>query len=111
MVLTDLIANLSWLATQPLDRNRKYLPKHTTQLERVVFESIDYRLDVSTLERESNVETLKINDLGRVRLRTVKPLMFDPYAVTRETGSFVLIDEVSNETVAGGMILAEPRNG
>ena len=106
-VRSQFTANLSWLSTQPLDTNRKYLVKHTTQSVRAAFEGIDYRLNVNTLERETNVTTFQLNDIGRVRLKTVRPLMIDAYNVTRETGSFILIDEVSNETVAGGMIVGE----
>ena len=106
-VTSQFTANLSWLSTQPLDTNRKYLIKHTTQSVRAAFEGIDYRLNVNTLERETNVTTFQLNDIGRVRLKTVRPLMIDAYNVARETGSFILIDEVSNETVAGGMIVGE----
>ena len=106
-VTSQFTANLSWLSTQPLDTNRKYLVKHTTQSVRAAFEGIDYRLNVNTLERETSVTTFQLNDIGRVRLKTVRPLMLDAYNVTRETGSFILIDEVSNETVAGGMIVGE----
>ena len=109
-VTREFTANLSWLSTQPLDTNRKYLIKHTTQSVRAAFEGIDYRLNVNTLERETSVTTFQLNDIGRVRLKTVRPLMIDAYNVTRETGSFILIDEVSNETVAGGMILGEDGN-
>ena len=106
-VTRQFTANLSWLSTQPLDTNRKYLIKHTTQSVRAAFEGIDYRLNVNTLEHETNVTTFQLNDIGRVRLKTVRPLMIDAYNVARETGSFILIDEVSNETVAGGMIVGE----
>ena len=104
-VTNKITADLCWLSTQPLDINRTYLIKHTTQSVRAVFEGIDYRLNVNTLERETDVTVFKLNDIGRVRLKTLRALMVDGYDVTRETGSFILIDEVSNETVAGGMIL------
>ena len=106
-VTNQITANLAWLSTQPLEINRKYLIKHTTQSVRAAFEAIDYRLNVNTLERETGVTTFKLNDIGRVRLKTVRPLMVDAYRVTRETGSFILIDEVTNETVACGMIVDE----
>ena len=104
-VTNKITADLCWLSTQPLDINRTYLIKHSTQSVRAVFEGIDYRLNVNTLERETDVTVFKLNDIGRVRLKTLCALMVDGYDVTRETGSFILIDEVSNETVAGGMIL------
>ena len=106
-VTNQITADLSWLSTQPLDMRRKYLLKHTTQSVRAVVEGIDYRLDANILEREAGMTTFNLNDIGRVRLKTQRPLMVDAYRVTRETGSFILIDEVSNETVAGGMILGE----
>jgi sulfate adenylyltransferase subunit 1 len=106
-VTNSLTANLSWFSTQPLDFNRKYLIKHTTQSVRAVFEGIDYRLNVNTLERETGITAFKLNDIGRVRLKTLRPLMVDAYRVNRSTGCFILIDEASNQTVAGGMILGE----
>ena len=68
---------------------------------------LQYRLDVNTLHRDEANGTLELNEIGRVRLRTTQPLFFDEYRRNRETGSFILIDEVSNNTVAAGMILGE----
>jgi sulfate adenylyltransferase subunit 1 len=110
-VTNQITANLSWMSTQPLDLSRRYLIKHTTQTVRVVLEGIDHRLNVNTLERETGVTTFKLNDIGRVRLKTLRPLMVDPYRVNRATGSFILIDEVTNQTVAAGMILGGANNG
>ena len=110
-VTNEITANLSWMSAQPLDISRRYLIKHTTQTVRVVLEGIDYRLNVNTLERETGVTTFKLNDIGRVRLKTLRPLMVDAYRANRATGSFILIDEVSNQTVAAGMILGEAGNG
>ena len=106
-VTNNLRANLSWLSAQPLDFSRRYLIKHTTQSVRAVFEGIDYRLDVDSLEHESGITSFKLNDIGRVRLRTLRPMMVDAYRVNRSTGCFILIDETTNETVAGGMILGQ----
>jgi sulfate adenylyltransferase subunit 1 len=110
-VTNQITANLSWMSTQPLDTSRRYLIKHTTQSVRVVLEGIDHRLNVNTLERETGVTTFKLNDIGRVRLKTLRPLMVDPYRVNRATGSFILIDELTNQTVAAGMILGGTNNG
>jgi sulfate adenylyltransferase subunit 1 len=110
-VTNQISANLSWMSAQPLDTSRRYLIKHTTQTVRVVLEGIDYRLDVNTLERETGVTKFKLNDIGRVRLKTLRPLVVDAYRVNRITGSFILIDEVTNQTVAAGMILGEVGNG
>ena len=110
-VTNQIIANLSWMSAQPLDVSRRYLIKHTTQTARVVLEGIDYRLNVNTLERETGITTFQLNDIGRVRLKTLRPLMVDAYRANRITGSFILIDEVTNQTVAAGMILGEAGNG
>ena len=114
-VTNQITANLSWMSAQPLDvsfaKPGRYLIKHTTQTVRVVLESIDYRLNVNTLERETGVTRFKLNDIGRVRLKTMRPLMVDAYRANRATGCFILIDEVTNQTVAAGMILGEVGNG
>ena len=67
-------------------------------------------VDVNSLERETGLSTFKLNDIGRVRLKTLRPLMVDAYRANRATGSFILIDEVTNQTVAAGMILGEVGN-
>ncbi|MEO8104082.1 MAG: sulfate adenylyltransferase, partial [Betaproteobacteria bacterium] len=110
-VTNQITANLSWMSAQPLDMSRRYLIKHTTQTVRAVLEGIDHRLNVNTLERETGVTCFQLNDIGRVRLKTLRPLMVDAYRVNRITGSFILIDEVTNQTVAAGMILGDPANG
>ncbi len=110
-VTNQVTANLSWMSAQPLDVNRRYLIKHSTQTVRVVLEAIDYRLDVNTLERETGVTQFNLNDIGRVRLKTLRPLMIDTYRANRATGSFILIDEATSETVAAGMILGEVGHG
>ena len=109
-VTNQITANLAWLSTQELDPSRRYLIKHTTQSVRVMLEGIDFLLDVNTLERKTGATTFRLNDIGRVRLKTMRPLMVDAYRANRITGSFILIDEVTNQTVAGGMILGETGN-
>ncbi len=102
-VAKEFEATLCWLAETPLDRNRKYLVKHTTRMAKSVFARIDYRVDVNTLERRS-AEQLAMNDIARVAIRVQQPLVFDRYAQDRATGSFIVIDEATNNTVAAGMI-------
>jgi bifunctional enzyme CysN/CysC len=80
--------------------------KHTTRSATAVVDAIDDLLNVHTLERDAPVSQLWLNDIGRVRLRTSTPLVLDPYKTNRRTGSFILIDEASNETVGAGMIKA-----
>jgi len=110
-VSNHITAHLAWMSAQPLDTSRRYLIKHTTQTVRAAIEGIDYRLDVNTLARETGVTTFKLNDIGRLRLKTLKPLIIDSYRANRATGSFILIDEVTNQTVAAGMISNEAAHG
>jgi len=96
-------AMLCWLSETPLDKNRKYVIKHTSRVVKCKFSSIDYRVDVNTLEKHEN-PTVNMNDLAHVTLKTQKPLAFDLYTRNRATGSFIVIDEATNNTVAAGMI-------
>jgi sulfate adenylyltransferase subunit 1 len=96
-------ATLCWLSEAPLDRNRKYLVKHTTRSAKCLFSRLDYRVDVNTLEQHA-VEKLNMNDIAHVAIKVQSPLVFDSYDIDRATGSFIVIDEASNNTVAAGMI-------
>jgi sulfate adenylyltransferase subunit 1 len=96
-------AMLCWLSEAPLDKGRKYLVKHTTRTAKCLFSRIDYRVDVNTLEQHA-VEKLNMNDIARVALKIQQPLVFDSYEIDRATGSFIVIDEATNNTVAAGMI-------
>ncbi len=96
-------AVLCWLSETPLDLNRKYLVKHTTRTAKCLFSAIDYRVDVNTLEQHGTA-TLNMNDIARVAMKVQQPLVFDSYAAGRATGSFIVIDEATNNTVAAGMI-------
>ena len=78
--------------------------KHTTRTARAIVGALRWRTDVNTLVEDATATTLALNEIGRVRLRTTAPLCYDAYARNRTTGSFILIDEATNETVAGGMI-------
>ncbi len=102
-VAKEFEAMLCWLSETPLDKNRKYLVKHTTRTAKCVFSSIDYRVDVNTLEQHSTA-TLNMNDIARVAMKVQQSLVFDSYATDRATGSFIVIDEATNNTVAAGMI-------
>ena len=102
----DLVADVCWMADAPLRPGGRYAIKHATHSARAIVESIDGLLDVTSLRRVTGPAELALNDIGRVRLRTSKPLAFDPYARNRFTGSFILIDEATNDTVGAGMITA-----
>jgi bifunctional enzyme CysN/CysC len=98
-------ATLVWMHQKPLDCDKSYLLKHTTQLQRVEIEQIASRTNLDTLLPEA-CETLELNDIGTVRIRCNRPLYFDPYRTNRRTGAFILIDSLGNGTVAAGVILA-----
>ena len=98
-------ATICWMSERPLRQGARYAIKHTTRSARAVVRQLRYRIDVNTLHRDLAAEELELNDIGRVTLRLSAPLAFDTYARNRTTGSFVLIDEATNDTVASGMIL------
>ncbi|MBA4142073.1 MAG: sulfate adenylyltransferase subunit CysN [Nitrosospira sp.] len=102
-ITKEFEAMLCWLSEQSLDLRRKYLIKHTTRIVKALFTRIEYRVDVNALNREP-VDTLNMNDIGRVLLKVHQPLVCDPYERNHATGSFIVIDEVNNNTVAAGMI-------
>jgi bifunctional enzyme CysN/CysC len=101
----ELEAMVCWMTDAPLAAGARYALKHTTRSVRAVVEDLRYRMDVNTLHRDESATALELNDIGRVRLRLSGALAYDPYRRNRTTGSFILIDEASNDTVAAGMIL------
>ena len=101
---TDLHAKICWLHPRPLTPGKKYFLKHMTQTVPASVVSIDYRIDISTLDPQSGVDSLAMNDVGAIRLRTARPLLYDGFAMNRQTGSFILIEQGSNATVGAGML-------
>ncbi len=101
----EVEATVCWMADAPLRAGGRYAIKHAAHAARAIVEEIVDRVDVHSLAPDRAASELGLNDIGRVRLRTSKPLAFDPYARNRATGSFILIDEASNDTVGGGMIV------
>jgi bifunctional enzyme CysN/CysC len=96
---------LCWMSERPLDRNRRYIVKQTSQTATVGTIDVRYRIDVETLHRDESTATLALNDLGRVQVELSSPLVYDSYRRNRATGSLILIDAATNETVAAGVIL------
>lgn len=101
----DIDLMLCWMNQRPVNLNSKFFIRHTTRETRGVLKEIQYKLDINTLSRQEGVQQLVMNDIARVRIRTAQPLFFDPYRKNRITGSLILIDEGTNETVAAGMIV------
>ncbi|MGZ8572044.1 MAG: elongation factor 1-alpha C-terminal domain-related protein, partial [Actinomycetota bacterium] len=101
----DIDAMVCWMSDAPLAPGRQLVIKHTTRTAKAVVRDLRYRLDVNTLHRDESAEVLRLNDMGRIQLRTQRPLFIDEYRRNRTTGGFILVDESTNDTVAGGMII------
>jgi sulfate adenylyltransferase subunit 1 (EFTu-like GTPase family) len=106
IVARELEANLCWMSERPMEAGGRYAIKHTTRAARAIIDRLDYRVDVNTLEHDHAATGLELNEVGRVHLRISLPLVIDSYARNRTTGSFILIDESTNDTVAAGMIVS-----
>ncbi|MFG2053703.1 sulfate adenylyltransferase subunit CysN [Micromonospora sp. NPDC048930] len=105
-VAQDIEAMVCWMdETRPLQVGGKYAIKHTTRSARAIVRGLHYRLDINSLHRDEAAGELKLNEIGRVRLRTTVPLLADEYRRNRTTGGFVIIDETTNRTVGAGMIV------
>jgi sulfate adenylyltransferase large subunit len=101
----ELEARVCWMADQPLRPGGRYLIKHTTRTVKAIVDQLEFRFNVNTLEHEPASE-LGLNEIGRVHLRLSSPLMVDPYSRNRTTGSFIVIDEGTNDTVGAGMVVS-----
>jgi len=101
----DLDLMLCWMNQRPVNLNAKFYIRHTSREVRGVLKEIQYKLDINSLNRLEDVEQLTMNDIARVKLRTAQPLFFDSYRKNRITGSLILVDEGTNETIAAGMIV------
>lgn len=101
----DLDVMLCWMNQRPLRGRTKLVLKHTTKDCQAMVKEILYKVNVNTLHREEGVEELGLNEIGRVSIRAANPLFFDAYRRNRQTGSIILIDPNTNETLAAGMII------
>lgn len=104
-----LDATLCWMSETPFNPKGAYQLQHSTRRVRAMVEELTYRIDVNTMHREE-CDTLNLNEIGRVKLTTTQPLFYDRYSLNRATGSFILIDPATNNTVAAGMIRGKSRN-
>jgi sulfate adenylyltransferase subunit 1 len=101
---SNLRARVCWMNIRPLSANKKYFLKHGTQTVQAVVTQIESKINFATLEPELAPAALNVNDIGVIRLKTAKPLVFDGYTTNRLTGSFILIEQGTNATVAAGML-------
>jgi len=105
-VRNEVEAYLCWMNEKPMSLNKQYILQQTTNTVQVYIDELFYRMNVDTLNREEDVQSLELNEIGRVRLISSKPLFFDPYQINQKTGSFIIIDPATNVTVGAGMIRA-----
>lgn len=104
-VTQDIDVMVCWMHEKPLQLNGKYAIKHTTRDARCIVKGIQYKMDINTLHRLEDDKDIGMNDIGRIKLRTTQPLFTDSYKRNRNTGSLILIDEATNETVGAGMVI------
>ena len=96
---------ICWMNEKKMMLGGKYTIRHTSQTARCVIKEVNYKMDINTLHRLEEDKEISMNDIGRITIRTTKPLFFDSYRRNRNTGSIILVDEATNETVAAGMII------
>lgn len=101
----DLEVLVNWMNGKPLQSRTKVIVKHTTNECMAMVKELKYKVDINTLHRIEDIDSLEMNDIGRITLRTSKPLFYDAYKRNRQTGSLIIIDEQTNETIGAGMII------
>ena len=101
----DLEVLVTWMSSNPLKPRTKVVIKHTTNQCLGMVKELKYKIDINTLHRIEGIDTIAMNDIGRISIRTAKPLFYDVYKKNRQTGSIIIIDEQTNETIGAGMII------
>ena len=101
----DLDILVTWMNASPLHPRTKVIIKHTTNECMAMVKELKYKVDINTLHRIEEIDLLEMNDIGRITLRTSKPLFYDAYKRNRQTGSLIIVDEQTNETIGAGMII------
>ncbi|MEY3452195.1 MAG: sulfate adenylyltransferase subunit 1 [Bacteroidota bacterium] len=104
-VSQDIELMICWLNDKKLIPNGKYVIKHTTKEARCIVKEVRYKVDINTLHKIEDEKSIGLNDIGRILIRTTSPLYYDSYKKNRTTGSVIIIDEFTNETLAAGMII------
>lgn len=101
----DIDLMVCWMSDKPLQIGGKYALRHTTKEARCIIKEVTYKMDINNLQKTEGDTSIGLNDIGRIRLRTTSPLFFDSYRKNRTTGSVIIIDEATNNTVGAGMIV------
>jgi sulfate adenylyltransferase subunit 1 len=109
-VSQDLDMMVCWFNEKPIQPRGKYILRHTTRSLRCIVKEVNYKININTLHRQEDDQDpiavgLGMNDIGRIRVRTTRPVYYDSYRRNRLTGSVILVDEFTNETVAAGMLI------
>jgi sulfate adenylyltransferase subunit 1 len=105
LVAQDLEAMVCWFSQKSMPSRAKLILRQTTREMQAIVTSVKYLVDINTLHKVENVDTFAMNEIGRITLRTASPVIYDAYRRNRQTGSFILVDPGTNETVAAGMLL------
>lgn len=101
----EITADICWMDTQPLVPGGKYMIEHSHNLIKAIVREVDYIVHTSTLNKDTETKTIKLNDIARVKIKTAQPLFFDSYEQNQANGSFILINEQTKNTVAAGIIV------
>ena len=101
----DIELMICWLSEKPMALNGRYILRHTTNDVKCVIKECVYKVDINNLENNIEDKSIALNEIGRIKIRTTKPLIYDSYRINRQTGSLIMIDEGTNNTVGAGMIL------
>jgi len=101
----DIEVLVTWMSTRPIQSRTKVVIKHTTNETIGMVKELKYKIDINTLHRLENIDNVEMNDIARLSIRTAKPLFYDAYKRNRQTGSIIIIDEQTNETIGAGMII------
>jgi sulfate adenylyltransferase subunit 1 len=101
----DLEVLVTWMSTKPIQARTKVIIRHTTKETIGMVKALNYKIDINTLHRIEHIDKVEMNDIARLSIRTAKPLFYDAYKTNRQTGSIIIIDEQTNETIGAGMII------
>ena len=105
-VTQDVVADICWFNENPMQTRTRYVLRQATNETIAMVRAVNYRTNIDTLERETGVSSLAMNDIAEVEIHTAQPIVADLYSQNRVTGSFILIDEATNETIGAAMIKA-----
>ncbi len=101
----DIELMICWLGEKPMMMNGKYTVRHTSNDVRCIIKEVSYKMDINNLEKNFEDKDVSLNEIAKIRIRTTQPLFFDSYRINRQTGSIILVDEGTNNTVGAGMIV------